>query len=262
MAEKVHVRHMDNAWNPIKYDDHASYVSALANDLVLWLRPRAGETVLDLGCGTGTLSAEIARCGARVTGVDHSAAMIEAAREKYAELSFQVMDGQALTYPAQFNAVFSNAALHWMPRARDVARGVYNALLPGGRFVAEFGAAGNTQAVVRAMRAVLQEWRIDPAPYFHWYFPTPGQYACVLESENFEVRQVSCFERPTPMPGEQGLATWLGLFLSPLADELGERWPELCARAADQCRSELFRDGRWLIDYVRLRVVATKPAHP
>ncbi|MEP7049991.1 MAG: methyltransferase domain-containing protein [Pseudomonadota bacterium] len=253
---------MSNTWNPVRYDDHAGYVSELASGVVLWLQPRAGEAILDLGCGTGTLTAEIARCGARVTGVDHSAQMIESAREKYAELSFDVVDGQALTYAAAFGAVFSNAALHWMPRARDVVRGVERALLPGGRFVAEFGAAGNVRAVTRAVREVLQEWEIDPAPYLSWYFPSPGQYASLLESEGLQVRQIACFERPTPAPGEQGLATWLGLFQTRLMGDLGARWPELCARATERCRSELFRDGRWFIDYVRLRVIATKPPQP
>ncbi len=261
MQGDAHVLAMDSTWNPTQYDDHASFVSQLASDLVLWLRPQPGEKILDLGCGTGTLSAEIARCGALVTGVDHSADMIAGAREKYAELSFAVVDGQALTYEAELNAVFSNAALHWMPRARDVVRGVHRALLPGGRFVAEFGAAGNVATVTRVVTGLLQEWHIDPAPYVSWYFPSPGQYASLLEAEGFQVRQLACFERPTPVPGEHGLATWLGLFQARLMSDLGERWPELCAQATERCRSELFRDGRWLIDYVRLRVVATKPVH-
>ncbi|MEO8905675.1 MAG: methyltransferase domain-containing protein [Polyangiaceae bacterium] len=249
---------MNNSWNPTRYDDHAAFVSDLAHDLVLWLRPEPGERVLDLGCGTGTLTAEIARLGARVIGVDHSAEMIAGAREKYAELQFDVVDGQALPYSSEFDAVFSNAALHWMPRARDVVRGVNRALAPRGRFVAEFGAAGNVATVTRAVAAVLQEWQLDPAPYLNWYFPSPGQYASLLESEGFQVRQISCFQRPSPVPGEQGLATWLGLFQARLMADLGSRWTELCAKASEQCRSELFRDGRWLVDYVRLRVVAAK----
>lgn len=259
MRGRAHLLVMSNAWNPVRYDDHAGFVSALASDLLLWLQPRPGEAILDLGCGTGTLTAEIARRGARVTGVDQSAAMIETAREKYAELAFEVVDGQALGYVAAFDAVFSNATLHWMPRARDVVRGVERALLPGGRFVAEFGAAGNTRTVIQAVTAVLQDWHIDPSPYLSWYFPRPGEYASLLESEGLEVRQLSCFERPTPVPGEHGLATWLGLFQTRLMSDLGARWPELCAQASDRCRGELFRDGRWWIDYVRLRLVATKP---
>lgn len=262
MRGRAHLATMNNTWNPHLYDDQAAFVSELASELVVWLQPQAGEAILDLGCGTGTLTAEIARCGARVTGIDHSAQMIARAREKYAELTFDVGDGQALRYTAAFDAVFSNAALHWMPRARDVVRGVHRALVPGGRYVLECAAARCVQTVVGALTAVLQEWDIDPAPYLSWYFPSPGQYASLLESEGFQVRQIACFERPTPMPGEQGLANWLGLFQSRLMSDLGTRWPELCAQATERCRSELFRDDRWLIDYVRLRVIATKPLEP
>src|SRR5665213_2909070 len=108
----AHLRSMNSAWNPNLYDDRASFVSELASDLVVSLRPKAGERILDLGCGTGTLTAEIARYGALVTGVDRSAEMIASAREKYSELPFEVVDGQELAYSNQFEAVFSNAALH------------------------------------------------------------------------------------------------------------------------------------------------------
>ena len=248
---------MNSAWNPTDYDDHASFVSELASDLVLWLRPRAGERILDLGCGTGTLTAAIARLGAHVTGVDHSAEMIDGAREKYAELRFEVADGQALAYAAEFDAVFSNAALHWMPRARDAIRGVHRALTPGGRFVAELGAAGNVATVTNAVTAVLRDWHIDPTPYVSWFFPSPAAYASLLEAEGFTVRQLSRFERPTAVPGEQGLASWLGVFQARLMADLDDRWPTLCAEVATRCRGALFRDGQWWLDYVRLRVLAT-----
>jgi trans-aconitate methyltransferase len=250
---------MNSAWNPTLYDDRASFVSQLACDLVVWLRPRAGERILDLGCGTGTLTAEIARQGALLTGVDRSAEMIASAREKYAELRFDVADGQELPFTGEFDAVFSNAALHWMPSAEDVLRGVHRALVPGGRFVAEFGGAGCVATVIRAVTDVLQEWQIDPAPYVSWFFPSPGRYASLLEAQGFVVRELRYFERPTPISGADGLATWLSLFQAPLMTDLGSRGPELCHKASERCRARLFRDGEWLLDYVRLRVVATRP---
>src|SRR3954463_6399471 len=154
-----------SAWDPRLYDDRAAFVSELASDLVAWLRPQWGERILDLGCGTGTLTAAIARQGAAVTGVDRSAEMIATARDKYDGVRFEVADGQALTYDAEFDAVFSNAALHWMPRSHDVVRGVKRALVPGGRFVAEFGGAGCVATVVKALAEILAEWQIDAAPY-------------------------------------------------------------------------------------------------
>ncbi len=246
-------------WNPTLYDHRAAFVSELASELVVWLRPNPGERVLDLGCGTGTLTAEIARCGALVTGVDSSAEMIAAAREKYAGLAFDVEDGEALAYDAEFDAVFSNAALHWMPRAQAVARGVERALRSGGRFVAEFGGAGCIATVAQALSEVLQEWQLDPKRYLAWYFPRPGEYAALLEAQGFTVRELRYFERPTPVAGETGLATWLSMFQARLMNELGDRWPELCERVAQRCRQSLFRDGQWVLDYVRLRVLATKP---
>ncbi|MEI9951584.1 MAG: class I SAM-dependent methyltransferase [Pseudomonadota bacterium] len=249
----------NSAWNPTLYDDRAAFVSELATELVVWLRPRAGERILDLGCGTGTLTAQIARQGARVMGVDRSTAMIQSAQEKYADLSFQVADGQDLTYAAEFDAVFSNAALHWMPRAADVLRGVERALVPGGRFVAEFGGAGCVQTVVDAVAEILREWQIDPAPYLSWFFPSPGRYAGLLEAHGLVPRELRYFERPTPVAGADGLAAWLALFQADLMNALGDRWPELCRQASQRCQSKLFRDGQWWLDYVRLRVVASKP---
>ncbi|HEY5374665.1 MAG TPA: methyltransferase domain-containing protein, partial [Polyangiaceae bacterium] len=251
MADRAHLRRMDSAWNPTLYDDRASFVSELASDLVVWLRPKSGERILDLGCGTGTLTAEIARHGGVVTGVDRSEDMIASAREKYAELRFEVADGQKLAYSAEFAAVFSNAALHWMPRAEDVVRGVHRALVPGGRFVAEFGGAGCVATVTRAVVEILEEWQIDPAPYVSWFFPSPGRYASLLEAEGLTVRELRYFERPTPLAGTDGLATWLGLFQARLMSDLGSRGQELCEKASQRCRPRLFRDGRWLLDYVR-----------
>ncbi len=247
-----------SAWNPALYDERAAFVSELASDLVAWLRPEWGERVLDLGCGTGTLSAAIAGRGAAVTGVDRSPEMIASAREKYHGLRFEVMDGQELSYLNEFEAVFSNAALHWMPRADDVLRGVERALVPRGRFVAEFGGAGCVATVVNVVSAILSERQIDGAPYLNWFFPSPGRYAGLLEAHGLIPREVRYFERPTPLPGEDGLSAWLSVFQTNLKADLGMRWPELCEKASERCRSVLFRDGQWWLDYVRLRVVATK----
>jgi trans-aconitate methyltransferase len=259
MSPGWHLQRMNSSWNPVLYDDRAAFVSELASDLVLWLRPRERERILDLGCGTGTLTAQIARQGARVTGVDRSREMIDSAREKYEGVRFDVVDGQELIYSQEFDAVFSNAALHWMPRASDVLAGVERALVPGGRFVAEFGGAGCVQTVVKAVAEILRDWGIDPAPYITWFFPSPGRYAGLVEQSGLVVRELRYFERPTPVAGKDGLATWLALFQATLMTDLGDRWPELCRKASERCHNALFRDGQWWLDYVRLRIVATKP---
>lgn len=259
MLVRWQLQPMLNTWNGALYDARVAFVAELGQDLIGWLSPRAGEKILDLGCGTGTLSVQIAAAGARVTGVDSSPEMIASAREKYPELCCEVADGQALHYDREFDAVFSNAALHWMPRADDVLRGVERALVPGGRFVAEFGGAGCVGTVVTALCAILREWQIDPAPHLSWFFPSPGRYAGLLEAHGLVPRQLRYFERPTPVAGEDGLSAWLSVFQTRLKNELGDRWPELCEKASQRCRSALFRDGQWVLDYVRLRVLATKP---
>jgi hypothetical protein len=146
-----------------------------------------------------------------------------------------------------------------LPRADDVAHGVGRALRRGGRFVAEFGGHGCVATVVNALSDVLREWSIDPEPFVGWYFPRPGEYAALLERHGFIVRELRYFERPTPLSGDDGLSQWLGMFQARLMAELGDRARELCTQVAERCRPALFRDGQWVLDYVRLRVFATKP---
>lgn len=247
------------AWNPTHYDQKGAFVPRLGADLVSLLAPRAGERVLDLGCGSGDLTSELTKSGATVVGVDASREMVEQARAKYSALELAVVDGQELTYAGEFDAVFSNAALHWMPRADAVAAGVFRALRPGGRFVAEFGGAHNVRTVRDALGAELRERDLQGYRAPAWYFPTVGQYARVLEEAGLFVQSAHWFERPTKLEGERGLADWLELFCLPLLRALGSDREPVVAAVEARCRAELYRDGSWWLDYARLRVVATKP---
>lgn len=247
------------AWDPAHYDSAAAFVPKLAADLIDLLAPQPGEQVLDLGSGTGELTVELARRGAQVIGLDASSAMVEEARRKYPQLDFRVGDGQALRFQGELDGVFSNATLHWMPRADDVASGVARALRPGGRFVAEFGGAGCVRTVRSAVAEVLEELGARELATPAWYFPTTAQYAACLERAGLVVRTVLWFERPTRLAGEGGLSTWLELFCLPLLQALGERKAELLSRVSDRCRPRLFRDDAWWVDYTRLRIVASKP---
>jgi trans-aconitate methyltransferase len=250
-----------NVWDPQLYNDRAGFVSKAGEDLVELLAPRAGERVLDIGCGTGELTAAIAARGAAVTGLDFSDAMVETARARHPALTFVAADAQSLTDHAAFDAVFSNAALHWMPRMEDVVAGVARALARPGRFVAELGGAGNTATVLRGLRAVLPTLGEDPERHIPWTFPSPATYATLLERHGFRVRYLTHFDRPSRMAGEEGLRTWLALFSERLLHALGDRRETFFARMEDACRPTLYRndaDGpRWDIDYVRLRFVAT-----
>lgn len=249
----------EQAWNPVHYDRAGAFVPKLATDLIELLAPRPGERVLDLGAGTGDLTAQLAAAGADPVGLDASREMVSAATLKHPNLTFVVGDGQELSYVEEFDAVFSNATLHWMPRAEDVAAGVARALRRGGRFVAEFGGARCVQTVRDAVRDELDERGRQGHATPAWFFPTVPQYARILEQAGLFVRTALWFERPTRLEGSGGLSDWLELFCLPLLRALGPERAGFVAGVEARCRSRLFRDGAWWLDYTRLRVVATKP---
>lgn len=250
------------AWNPALYDSAASFVSAASMDLVELLAARPGERVLDLGCGTGRLAARIAATGAVVTGVDSSVEMIERARELWPGLDFRVVDGQKLPFDGCFEAVLSNAALHWMVRADDVARGIARALVSGGRLLLEMGGNGNVATVRAGIDRALAELRIDAQAAPAWYFPRLGEYASLLEAHGLHVTWARLFDRPTVMTDTEdksALATWLEIF----APELLRAIPEearisFVHQVEDFCRPTLASGKAWTLDYVRLRMTAEK----
>jgi trans-aconitate methyltransferase len=253
-------------WDPALYDQRAAFVSLAAADLVDLLAPVPGESILDLGCGTGALAAAIAARGARVVGVDASPEMIARARAAAPAVDFRVGDGQQLSSVLadgeQFDAVFSNAALHWMTRADDTALGLARALKPGGRLIAELGGAGCVATVTSAAGAALRARGEDPARWLRWYFPTIPDYAAVLARAGLQPRLLWLFDRPTRLAGVAGLADWLQVFLAPLAAHLGADWRSFVGEMEARCRPHLFDGTDWVLDYVRLRLRATRAILP
>lgn len=246
----------DQQWDPVAYERHGRFVSDLGTPVLELLQAVEGERILDLGCGDGALTQKIARMGCDVLGVDQSQAMVEAARAL--GLHAQVMDGQRLAFEQTFDAVFSNAALHWMPDAEQVIDGVWNALKPGGRFVAEFGGDGNVAAIVGALEAALLARGLDvPRP---WFFPTPDDYRSLLEKRGFVVDFLALVPRPTALPGDVG--DWLLTFAQPFTKEIpdGER-PAFIGAVVEALRPSM-RDakGTWWADYVRIRCRARRPS--
>jgi SAM-dependent methyltransferase len=247
---------LKQVWGAEKYDRNARFVSDLGSEVLNWLGPRPGERILDLGCGDGALTEKLVQAGANVVGADNSEALLAAARARGLDVRF--VDGQALDFGPEFDAVFSNAALHWMTRAEDVVKGVARALKPGGRFVAEFGGHGNIAAIVTALRATALKHGRDPALAAGWFYPTPAEYRALLEANGFAVEKIGLFPRPTPLP--TGMRGWLSTF----RESFFEQWP---AEARDQVVDEIEallapalcdRSGNWTADYVRLRVHASK----
>jgi trans-aconitate methyltransferase len=246
----------DRVWDPNAYDDDHSFVYEYGSDLVDDLEPTADERILDLGCGTGHLTSEIADSGATVVGIDRSVEMIDTARTTYPECTFVRADATAFAPEEPFDAVFSNAALHWIDDQDAVLETVRNALRPGGRFVAELGGAGNVRRIADALRAELADRGYDADD--PWYFPSIGEYAPRLEGHGFEVRSARLFDRPTELEdGEDGLGNWIRMF----GEEFFEGVPEeeraaIVGAIEDELRPALFREGTWVADYRRLRFVA------
>ena len=247
-------------WNPVRYRRCASFVPELGRDLVELLDPRPGERVLDLGCGDGTLTARLAERGCTVIGVDRSAAFVAAARRR----GLEVVAGDArrlhLTeLPAgEFDAVFSNAVLHWIRQPVAVIRGVHRLLRRGGRYVAEFGGAGNIETVRRALHRALRRHGIDPAPRDPWYFPTAEAYRGLLETHGFAVPELRLFARPTPVP--DSLTEWLRTLATPLLSGLDRATRRQVEAEVEAATAPHLRavDGSWTVDYVRLRFRAVK----
>lgn len=241
-------------WTARGYAEHAPFVPELGAEVLAWLDPKPAERILDLGCGDGALTAKLAQAGAEVVGVDTSHALLEAARGR--GLDARWMDGQSLSFEREFDAVFSNAALHWMTRASDVVDGVARALVPGGRFVAEFGGHGNIAAIVTALRALARARGLDPALAGGWFYPTAAEYRALLEARGFRVERIGLFPRPTPLP--TGMAGWLLTFRKPYFDRMPEtERASALAELEDLLAPALRdRDGNWTADYVRLRVHA------
>lgn len=246
-------------WNAADYAANAGFVPALGAAVFDLLDPRPGETILDLGCGDGVLTERIAAAGADVLGVDDSMAMLDAARAR--GLAVERADGQRLAFDGRFDAVFSNAALHWMPDQSAVAHAVFRALKPGGRYVGECGGFGNIAAIRTALRAVLAAHGFDRDSGGGQVYQTAEAFALVHAQAGFTAIDARIVSRPTPLP--TGIRGWLGTFRAGFLDEAGVP-QDARARVIEDVEALLapvLRDdaGNWTADYVRLRWQARKP---
>jgi trans-aconitate methyltransferase len=245
-------------WKAHGYAANAAFVPALGRPVLDLLKVRPGEKILDLGCGDGVLTEKISALGAHVLGIDASVDMVEAARRR--GLNARVASAYELSFCEEFDAVFSNAALHWMKADPDaVIAGVNRALKRGGRFVAEMGGHGNVAAITVALLAALERREVrDPASAIPWYFPSPEGYRAKLEAGGFAVNYIELIPRPTPLP--TGMAAWIETFGMSFIRRLPEvEQPSAITEVAERLRPVLCDEqGQWTGDYVRLRFSATK----
>ncbi len=250
---------MQKRWDPELYEARHSFVWQLGEGLIELLDPRQGERILDLGCGPGQLTARIAERGADVTGLDASPEMIGQARQNYPQLRFVLGDAANMQFEAEFNAVFSNAALHWMLDASAVALGIARALKQGGRLVAELGGKGNIAQIERAVEAVLRRYSPETTLSRRTFFPSVAEYSTIFEANGLEVQSAQLFDRPTQLEGELGMQNWLQQFSAYHFEPLSPAEQQTAIRdAVEELRPVLFRDGKWFADYRRLRIVAVK----
>jgi trans-aconitate methyltransferase len=220
------------------------------------LAPSAGERILDLGCGDGVLTEKIIEAGATVVAVDAAPDMVAAARAR--GIDARVMNGHNLAFDGEFDAVFSNAALHWMRDQDAVLAGVRRALKPAGRFVGEMGGHNNTAAIIVALSAVLAYRGLDAHRLSPWYFPSASAYRGKLEAAGFTVEEIAIVPRPTSLP--TGIEEWLDTFAEDFLGAVPE--PDRSrarAEVADLLRPVLTDEtGTWIADYVRLRFRAIR----
>jgi trans-aconitate methyltransferase len=241
----------EQTWDPDRYSRNARFVSELGMPVVELLAPEPGLRILDLGCGDGALTIKLQELGCDIIGIDASAEQIEAARKL--GLDARVMDARNIELDQTFDAVFTNAALHWVQDADAVIGGVRRVLKPGGRFVGEFGGAGNVAHVVDALSAAMTDRGLDAGKVFPWYFPSPEEYSQKLQSHGFDVRSIELIPRPTPLPND--IISWIETFGECFIMEVpaAER-TNFLHEVRERLRPTLLgEDGVWKVDYVRLR---------
>jgi trans-aconitate methyltransferase len=248
------------SWDTELYEARHNFVWKLGADLLELLAAKPGERILDLGCGTGHLTHQIAERGVEVLGVDASPEMIGQARQNYPGLNFVLQNAVEMRFDSVFDAVFSHAALHWMLDAGRVIAAISKALRRNGRLVAEFGGKGNIAQISDAIETVVARYCEGPLPSTRTYFPSIAEYATLLESKGLELRFAQLFDRPTPLEGPEGMADWIRQFkwyyFEPIPP--AQRNAAL-AEVIEQLRPSLHTQSGWIADYRRLRSVAVKP---
>jgi trans-aconitate methyltransferase len=248
-----------NQWDPTLYNQKHSFVFEYGKSLISLLNPQPGERILDLGCGTGHLTKSIAESGAHVVGIDSSKSMIEAAQAQYTDLEFLQADARSFSFPFTFDAIFSNAVLHWILEPECVVQCISRPLKPGGRFVAEFGGNGNVANIATALRDALREYGHGDESTW-WYNPTVSEYAMLLEEHGFEVRLATLYDRLTQLEdGENGLRKWIEMFRGGVIGSVNRGIREEVLKTVEKkLRGVLFKEGSWYADYRRLRILAFK----
>lgn len=250
---------MNIQWNAGKYAQDFAFVPKYGEALLELLDRETVHTVLDLGCGGGALTEQLVQAGYDVCGMDADASQLKLARQRCPNVRFSQGDATDFSLETPVDAVFSNAVLHWIDRERqpDALRCISRALRAGGQFVFEMGGAGCGAQIHRALRRAFEGRGF--AYHMPFYFPTIGEYAPLLEQAGLRVTYATLFDRPTPLKGEQGMESWIKMFVKePFAAIPTAQAEEIIREALEVLRPSLYQNGVWTADYVRLRCKAIK----
>ena len=256
---------MQFEWNPNLYDNNHSFVSTFGEEVVTLLNPQEEETILDLGCGTGDLTRKIADSCNEVVGLDNSYYMIQKAKTKYPEITFLQSDAKNFQLDNNFDAIFSNAVLHWIPEADTVIKNINTHLKSGGRFVAEFGGKGCVDKIISSLTKTLDEHKIHyPGIKDVLYYPSIGQYSTLLERNGFELNYAVLFDRPTELEGGlDGLTNFIEMFFDWLFMNTGDVNKTKIIKTVNRIlKQEMFNGKSWIADYRRIRILAKKIDDP
>lgn len=247
-------------WDANLYDRNHCFVSSYGNSLIELLDPQQGEKILDLGCGTGDLANELNNASVDVLGIDRSKNMIKKAQSKYPHINFQVGDATNLDYECEFDAVFSNATLHWIKRPKQVLSCIYKSLKPGARYVAEFGGKGNIETIANEIIRQLGNLGVEYDPdTFPWYYPSIAEYASLMESVGFRVTFARHYDRPTPLKGKDGLKNWIEMFGIHMLQGVNEtKKKEIITKVKNSLKTVLYKENNWIADYKRIRIMGIK----
>lgn len=251
---------MNIAWNAQDYSSSFSFVPQYGAQVTQLIEGPKSQFVVDLGCGTGTLTQKLAQEGYRVLGVDDSEAMLALARANYPELAFRRGNAVDFSLEEPADVIFSNAVFHWIGAEQqdEMLANVFAQLKPGGQLVCEFGGKGCAEWVHSTLERCFTERGLHYPRVF--YFPTIGEYAPKLERAGFRVEYATLFDRPTPQKSENGLREWIEMFVkAPFAGVDAQTKESILTEAEQQLRPVLYRDGKWVIDYVRIRLRAVRP---
>ena len=248
-------------WNANLYDDKHSFVFKYGEDLVEVLKPQSGERILDLGCGTGYLTSIIAASGATVVGIDNSIEMVAKAKTEYPQLEFQVQTATDFHFDFHFDAIFSNAVLHWIGEKEKAVECIYQNLRKPGRLVLEMGGRNNVAKIIKALqKSLIKHGYEQNATIPLWYFPSLGEYALLLESKGFRVIYAAHYDRETKLNDDKnGIKEWLKIFATAYFNGIEEN---VAADVLNDVQNILeptnYRNGSWYADYKRLRIIAVK----